>query len=392
MKTKHIVIVTPYYAPAWSYGGPPKVLSTLAELLHDKGYQVNVITSDSLGEKRSKKGFELRNGVRVNRFSTISNPLSYNYKLFYIPKLWEQTQHILTKADLVLFSDVRSLLSWQLFPNLLEQKIPYGIFLFGQVERGSEGLKSWLKLIFDLLWVRKYIQKATWLFAQTDHEAKITTSILGAAPETIHLSLLPIPPLPQVTKSQRLLFRKQHGIKETDKVILFVGRLHYLKGVDLLINAVSHLQKARKNLKLIIVGRDDGVEKELRKQVSPTLISRIIFTGPLYEADARAAYSASDIFVFTPRFYEETSTASLEALAMGIPVITTKQAEVPYLEQYKAGVIITNSKINIARAISKMLDENNANVRSRNARRLIKEKYLSIKVAEQLLNALELES
>ncbi len=390
MKPKTIVIVTPYYAPAWSYGGPPRVLSTLAQSFSQKGIRVKIITTDSLGSTRSHRSSELRQGVRIYRFKTLSNFLSFHLKLFYLPGILAQSQSILDSADLVLFSDVRGLLNWQIFPYLLKRGIPYGVFLFGQVDPGEEGVKSLIKKLFDYLWVKKYIAGAKWLFAQTQHEKLLATSILKANPEAVHLSLLPIVPVSPVSKSRRLAFRKRYSIKETDKVLLFVGRLHYLKGVDLLIKAVSSLLTKRKDLVLVIVGRDDGVEQRLHSLIPASFKKRIIFTGPLYEKEARVAYSASDIFVFTPRFYEETSTAALEALANGIPVITTKQADLPFLEQYGAGRVITNSKSCIIRAISKMQDENNAKEISKNAKRLITEKYICTKVVSQLLEVINL--
>lgn len=55
---KKLTIISSYFAPAWSYGRPPKVLFTLAKELARAGSSVNVITADSLGERRTDKLFE----------------------------------------------------------------------------------------------------------------------------------------------------------------------------------------------------------------------------------------------------------------------------------------------------------------------------------------------
>lgn len=217
----HIVIVTPYYAPAWSYGGPPKVLSILAAGLVKLGNSVSVITTDSIGEKRTKNVREVLDGVTVYRFSTISNTLAYKYKIFYVPDLLNKCEKILEGADRILFSDVRSILNWQLYSYVTRWHIPYGVFAFGQIPYG-EGLKSVIKKIFDFLWVKKYISLSTWRFSQTEHERKMFQVYFGIPKTKTQLSLLPV---------------ESHRIKSSkrEKIILFVGRFHILKGVDILI-------------------------------------------------------------------------------------------------------------------------------------------------------------
>lgn len=391
MKRKHVVILTPYYAPAWSYGGPPRVLSTLAEELVKKGISVTVITTDSLGEQRTDVLEEERSGVRIHRFRSVSNQLCYKLKLFFIPGLLQKADSIFASADTVLISDVRSILSWQVFSHLVRRRIPYGVFLYGQVEHG-QGWKAWIKKLFDYIWVRRYIQSAQWVFAQTDHEKKVAQEVLGAKPQRVYLSLLPIPSISTRNESHRVAFRKKYDIPINSQMLLFVGRLHYLKGVDLLIDAVVPLLEKKKQLILVIVGRDDGVERSLKKMVPPHVSDRIVFTGPLYEDDAKAAYAASDIFVFTPRFYEETSTAALEALSVGTPTVTTQQAETPYVEEYGAGLTIPNEKNAIQQAVVQILgkQKKQKSTIASNAKRLIREKYLASSVADQLLKDIKL--
>ena len=82
-----------------------------------------------------------------------------------------------------------------------------------------------------------------------------------------------------------------------------------------------------------IAGQDNipaHVPKELVRSIGLTFGPEFL-DGPLYDKDRLQAYAAADYFVYTPVEYEETSTACLEALACGVPVITTYQAAVPLL-------------------------------------------------------------
>jgi len=78
----HIVIVSPYYAPAWTYGGPPKVLSVFAEEFIRKGHTVSVITTDALDERRNKVLTEKWYGVQTYRLKLFFNSLVYKAALF----------------------------------------------------------------------------------------------------------------------------------------------------------------------------------------------------------------------------------------------------------------------------------------------------------------------
>lgn len=388
---KKIVIVTPYFAPAWAYGGPPKVLYNLAESLIQKKYHVKVITTDAKDSNRNPQLFEEKTGVKIYRFRNISNALAYKSKLFIIPRLLSKTKHILDPADLVLFSDLRTFINWQLFPYLVTKKIPYGVFAYGQIPY-DKGMKAIVKRIFDKLWVKDFIAKASYRFAQTEHEREMYSQFFDIPLNRIMLLPLPIKTFGNNINNQKLAdFRKKYHIKTTDKVLLFVGRLNYLKGIDLLIKAVIPLLRKNNQLKLMVVGRDDGIEADLKSLVPNDLVEKVIFTGPLYNDDALSAYKSSTCFVFTPRYYEETSVAALDALSYGIPVIVTRQSDIPGLEKYGAGLVIKNTSDTIQEGVISLLGrvERGPDKIKKQCLSLIEDIYKSDKVTDKLLGYIQ---
>lgn len=391
MKTKKITIISSYFAPAWAYGGPPKVLFTLAKALTKFGITVNVITTDSLGEERSAKLEETIDGIKIYRLPTLSNTLAYKLNFFYAPQIPGKIDEILQKSDTVLFSDTRSVFNWQFYLHVKHKKIPYGVFAFGQIPWGL-GVRSVIKKIFDLMWVTHFIRSASFRFAQTEHERDMYQKYFGVPKDKTKLLPLPVESVdtkPDENEVER--FRKKWQIGINDKVIIFVGRIHYLKGVDILIKSIKDVLKTDKHVKLLIVGRDDGYLGKLMDIISEDIKKQIIFTGALYGEDAKAAYLASSCFCITPRFYEETSTAALEALAQGIPVINTPEADIPLLQEYDAGRTVDNDPHQILKALTEIIISNNTqkiNMR-KNAIKLIKEKYNSLLIAKKLLHYLE---
>ena len=384
---KHIVIVTSYYAPAWGYGGPPVVLSTISEELVKKDYKVSVITTDVLDEKRNKTLEEQINGVQIYRYPTISNTLAYRQKIFYVPCFLSKVKSIIISADCVLFSDLRTLLNWQLYTFLINKKIPYGVFSFGQIPYDT-GWKYGIKRVFDALWVTDFVRNATWRFAQTTHEQKMYKTHFGIPKEKTHILYLPVAKkLESASKRDLEVMRERFNIFKTDKVVLYVGRLHYLKGIDILIQSILPLLSADKAIKLLIVGRDDGGEQRLRTMVPNNCSSQIKFLGPFYNRDVESVYKMSSCFAITPRFFEETSMATLEALSYGVPVVATREADVPHLEEYKAGFIVENKPEVIAQAIQRVIDwrVNDPHAVRKRTISLVKDKFFSSHIAKQLI-------
>lgn len=373
----HIVIVTPYYAPAWGYGGPPKVLSVLAANFVKSGNSVSVITTDALGSRRNTRFRETIDGVAVHRFPTISNSLAYGYKIFYVPNLLAKSRPILDQADCVLFSDVRSLLNWQLFGYVIKKRIRFGIFAFGQIPY-DVGVKVFIKKCFDLLWVRRFMTGATWCFAQTEHERHMYRKYFHVSKFKTHILLLPVK-IPMNVPRKTKIYAKE-------KVILFVGRFQILKGVDILIKSCVPLLRADSTLKLVLIGRNDGSEAYFRSLVPPDLKHSILFPGAVYGRELTLWYRSASCFAITPRYYEETSTAALEALTYGCPVVTVPESDIPFLTKYKAGLVIQNSVPVIRRAIRYVIKRRNEI--QLHTSQLIRDHYEVGVVTDQLLQLL----
>jgi UDP-glucose:(heptosyl)LPS alpha-1,3-glucosyltransferase len=112
----------------------------------------------------------------------------------------------------------------------------------------------------------------------------------------------------EIHEQERMKSRERLGLGAEDTVVLFVGSGWERKGLRFAIEAVTKSS----NLKLVVAGRGDA-----RKLATP----RVQFLGVV--SDLRALYGAADIFLL-PTIYDPFSNACLEALAAGLPVITTK--------------------------------------------------------------------
>jgi UDP-glucose:(heptosyl)LPS alpha-1,3-glucosyltransferase len=138
---------------------------------------------------------------------------------------------------------------------------------------------------------------------------------------------------PENRRKYRREIRERYGLAEEDFVILFVGSGFERKGVKYLLQAVESVPES---VAVMIVGKGKGSSVLAHDRgTNPPSGSgesdgrafqrrqKIIFCGP--QEDIEKYYSAADIFVF-PTIYEPFGNVHLEALASGLPVITTKNS------------------------------------------------------------------
>lgn len=120
---------------------------------------------------------------------------------------------------------------------------------------------------------------------------------------------------------QAATLRKQNGISADDLVFLFLGTGYQRKGLDLVLKAFSRYIEQGNKAKLIVAGHDSSL-KQFRKLAQRLKVAQAtLFLGG--RRDPEVLYAASDIFILPTR-YDPFANATVEALASGLPVITSK--------------------------------------------------------------------
>jgi spore coat protein SA len=155
-------------------------------------------------------------------------------------------------------------------------------------------------------------------------------------------------------KRWRKEIRKKYGIGSKDPVLLFVGRLVPYKGCHHLIKAMKRINKKHKKARLLVVGSrwyaDDRVDSYLKKLYR--LAERIrksgkpvIFTSYVPVDEIPKYFAASDVFMCSSQWKEPLARVHYEAMAAGLPIITTKRGgNHEVIKKGKNGLLIKNYK------------------------------------------------
>jgi glycogen synthase len=191
--------------------------------------------------------------------------------------------------------------------------------------------------------------------------------------------------------------RKRYGVKPDDKMILFLGRLAWVKGVTNLIQAMPTVIADYPNAKLVILGKgeqqNDVTELANRLGIKDKVACRFEFVP---EKERILHYAAADVCIF-PSTYEPFGIVSLEAMSMAKPIIVGAQGVVGFREQVvpdgpdQNGVHVNGgSPVDIAWGIKETLsDPDRAKKWGENGRKRVLQYFTWREAAEQTLQIYE---
>jgi glycosyltransferase involved in cell wall biosynthesis len=317
-----ILQITPYFPPTRSYGGPPDVIFDLSRHLIEKGNYVEVFTTDVFDKSsRFGTGEETEyQGVTVTYLRNISNRLAYSQKVFTPKGMRKKLKNRLREFDIVHIHEFRTFLSVMTSDLCRRYSVPYILSSHGALLPFFQ--KQGIKKIFDLIFGKKILEGSSAFLAVSESEASQYEK-MGAEREKVHIVPYGIDVSRYLKTRGEGSFRKKYGIGKSP-LILFVGRINRIKGLDFLIEAFARLKQVQPHSMLAVVGTNDGYLEELRNIVSSnTLNDSVIFTGTVSEDEKMQAYADADIFVYTSR-YEVFGMSPVEALLCGTPSIIAK--------------------------------------------------------------------
>jgi glycosyltransferase involved in cell wall biosynthesis len=216
--------------------------------------------------------------------------------------------------------------------------IPYLVSPHGMLEPWSWKEKRWKKWPWFLLLERQHLGGASRLLTTSDSEAR-NLSRFFPAEKCVALPL----GMTSAHRPDYLAARRAHGWRDSEKVLLFLSRIHPKKGLHLLFEALTKIdERSLAAVRLVIVGDgDETFVRQLKASVEADIkrMPRVEWIGGVWDERKWTYMQGADLFCL-PTFSENFGLAILEALQVGTRVLTTTQTPWTAVPSWNAGFIV----------------------------------------------------
>lgn len=309
---------------SWEY--PPRVVGGLARVVHDlshrlyqDGHEVTVVTY----RDGDIPYFEDDKGVQVHRVDNFmihpNNFIDWIMQLNF--NMVAKTQELIAKGEKF---DVVHAHDWLVAYAAKTIKTANGIPLVSTIHATEAGRNSGINGE-----TQKYINDTEWMLTFESSEVIVNSNYMKN--ELQRLFGLPYEKINVVPNGVNINlfndverdydFRRQYAM-DNEKIILFMGRLVYEKGIQNLIAAMPKVLQHYHDSKLVICGKG-GMIDELRNQANALgLGNKVYFAGYMNSKNVQKIYKCADVAVF-PSTYEPFGIVALEGMLSGTPVVVS---------------------------------------------------------------------
>ena len=216
--------------------------------------------------------------------------------------------------------------------------VPYLIAAHGMAEPWAMRHKALKKRIYTALVEGKNLRRASCLHALSRPEIGHLRAIAPRTPVCFIPNGVDLKPFDVLPGREAL--EAELPELEGKFILLFYGRIHVKKGLDLLAGALSRLHEDHPNLHALIAGHDDGALKPFLDRLSGEGLSgRVTYVGHVSGERARQVWGAADAFIL-PSYSEGFSMAILEALACRLPAVITTACHFPELADAGGAIVV----------------------------------------------------
>ena len=361
----NVLHVIPSFAPR--YGGPIFAAVSLTRELARRGHDVTVATTnvDGPGELDVPVSRPVpMDGVDVWYFP-IQRPRWYHFSA----PMGRTLSRLVRESDVV---HIHSIFLWPTTVTAFWCRrlgVPYLVHVAGSLDPVSlakryEGLRASAasrtkKWIYLNTLGRRDLGGAAALHLTSEVELESARRLRFSNGRLIPLGA-DAPPPPGV--DDRAAVEQRYPVLQGRKVVLFLARLHPIKGLDVLAEAVEPLAERRDDFSLVVAGSGTPeYEAEVRAIYDRHGLSeRTVFTGMVMGEEKWRLLRAADVFVLPSR-HESSPVAVMEAMASGTPVVVSDQVGIHgEIDEAGAGLVTTLEPADVAGAIGRLLDDPDA--------------------------------
>jgi glycosyltransferase involved in cell wall biosynthesis len=379
-----VVHVCAYFAPAFVYGGPPRSVLALCGAQRDAGADVRVVTTSANGDAEVSEAVIARgeyDGIPV-RYCSRAWPRS----IFYAPSFATVIATELRDADVLHIHGLWNAVVWSAAAAARHHQRPYVLSPRGMLAPAALAHDAWRKRLVYPLADRRVIRDAARLHATSQLEFDELTRL--TSPDRVVFVPNGVE-LPRVGTTDQRVARERFKLPARVPLVLFLGRIHPLKRLDLLAAAFGRVLKQHGDAHLVIAGPDEDGH---RAQVAPLFTAfgdSVTWTGKVDDNGKRELLNAAAVLVMCSDV-ESFGMSVAEAMAAGTPVVVTRTCPWPDVESHHAGFWVEQTPDAVATGVNAVLsDRSAAREMGCRGRSLVASQYSWPHAASALINEYE---
>lgn len=335
-------LIIPSFYPAVVYGGP--IFSTLhtSRELARLGVDIKVSTTNANGHAKldvEANGFlEIEENLKVKYYNeTIVSKFSIS--LFF--GIWKDIRDSDVCHVQSIFSTPTPIaLFWAWIfekPALLSPRGSLGSWCLAS---GNRFKKLWLKFL-----ISPFVKRVIWHATSEQEKIEIQKIYPNAKIDVIPNGI-------DLSEFENIY------VEKIPQKIVSMGRLHYVKGFDILIEAFGILKKEFPSATLHIAGQDEGEGENLQNQIdSLSLQDSIFLVGELKERAKVEFLASAEVFALASH-NENFGLVYAEALASGTPIVASQNTPWEEVKKVGCGKWVQNTPQEFAKAIIELLQSN----------------------------------
>jgi glycosyltransferase involved in cell wall biosynthesis len=353
-----ILQVTLGFYPAQSWGGPVNVVRANGKELTRRGHRVTVYCSnlwDKDREMRPETFEDTVDGMRVVYFKTWRiRRWPGTLGPHWLPDLASYLKREVGNFDIVHLNGYRSPIMLTAANAARRAGVPIVTQPHGTLPVIVNSFA--LKRAYDRIFGRRELTGIGALIALEEQERQQALSH-GVPYDRIEIIPNGIDPAERKSAPERGTFRRRFGLDDHRPLILFLARINWKKGTDMLIEAFARMRGVE--AQLAIAGPDDGQLAEVRGLIAKFgLQDRVTITGLLTGADVLGAFQDADLFVLPCRS-DAFPFAMVESCLMGTPMVITDRCEIADMIKGRIGDVTPFDADAFALAMERLITDRN---------------------------------
>jgi len=349
-------------------GGPSRVAGVITSALAERGHDVTIGTLP-----RDSELVKVDPRVRVEHVAgPIRNPLNWL-------KAAKGIRQLASKVDVLFVSGIWGPVDGLALRLANVRRVPVHTRICGMLEDYILSRNPERKRIGRMCYLDRNLRRSTTLIVNTKIERDHVTALGFTTPIRVIPNGVVLPAESERLSREQALEFLGLAFPATDKVMLYLSRIHPKKGLHLLLEAAGADLSKRSDWQLVVAGdffQGEGYEDRIRKAAAESgMAERVHFVGEVAGERKRAAFSIADLFVL-PSKSEGFSNAIIEAMSWGIPVIVTEGCNFPEVAEARAGWVIPAECGALRAALAEALAEDERRkTMGTNAKKLVERGY-----------------